>query len=164
MKIVNRCMSPKKTVVIWSQFVFKLFAVFKAGSFESDLDKKLWNFMLLFVNKKGTLQRQLWKERSGFKLLNFLNQEIEELGQKSVVNSYKPEFRVIKFQRCSIFPSIHCIHQIIRDPANYVTSYIIVKYSCIAQIIVHLFWPMKCTFLFEFLNLAQLCCCRTLRY
>ena len=127
------------------------------------LIKKLWNFMTLFVNKRDFPEAVL-KKRSGFKLLNFLNQDIEELGQKSVMNFFQPEFRVIKFQRCSICPSIHCIRQIIRDPANFVTSYIVVKYSCIAQIVVHLFWPMKCTFLFEFLNLAQLCCCRTLRY
>ena len=44
--------------------------------------------MLLFVNKRDFPEAVLKKKRSGFKLLNFLNQDIEELGQKSVMNSF----------------------------------------------------------------------------
>ena len=163
MKTINRCMSPTNGRHM-EPICFQALCSFQGRKFWKWSWLKSFGILCSYLSTKGTLQRQLWKERSGFKLLNFLNQEIEELGQKSVVNSYKPEFRVIKFQRCSICPSIHCEHQIIWNPANFVTSYIVVKYSCIAQIVVHLFWPMKCTFLFEFLNLAQLCCCRTLRY
>ena len=119
---------------------------------------KSFGILCSYLSTKGTFQRQFsnyW---------TFSIKTLKNWDKRVLWTLFKPEFRVIKFQRCSICPSIHCIHQIIRDPANFVTSYIVVKYSCIAQIVVHLFWPMKCTFLFEFLNLAQLCCCRTLRY
>jgi len=43
--------------------------------------------MLLFVKKRDFPEAVL-KKRSGFKLLNFSSQDIEELGQKSVVNSF----------------------------------------------------------------------------
>ena len=59
---------------------------------------KSFGIFCSYLSTKGTLQSQFWKERSGFKLLNFLNQEIEELGQKSVVNTFQPEFRVVEFQ------------------------------------------------------------------
>ena len=124
---------------------------------------KSFGVLCSYLSTKGTLQRQFWKERVGFKWLNFLNQELKNWDRRVLWTLFQPEFRVIEFQRCSICPSIHW-YQMIWNPANFVTSYIVVKYSCIAKIVVHLFWPMKCTFLFEFLNLAQLCCCRTLRY
>ena len=114
--------------------------------------------------KKGLSRDSFEKKEVVSNYWTFSIKKLKNWDKRVLWTLFKPEFRVIKFQRCSICPSIHCIHQIIRDPANFVTSYIVVKYSCIAQIVFHLFWPMKCTFLFEFLNLAQLCCCRTLRY
>ena len=161
MKTINRCMSPKNGRHM-EPICFQALCSFQGREFWKWPWLKSFGILRSYLSTKRTLQRQFWKERVGFKLLNFLNQELKNWYKRVLWTLFRPEFRVIEFQRCSICPSIHCTHQIIWNPADFVTSYIVVKYSCIAQLF--LFWPMKCTFLFEFLNLAQLCCCRTLRY
>ena len=87
MKTINRYMSPKKRSSYGANLFSSSLQFSRPEVLRVILIKKLWSFMLLFVNKRDSPKTVL-KRKSWFQMIELSQSRIEELGQKSVVNSF----------------------------------------------------------------------------
>ena len=153
MKTINRCMSPKNGRHM-EPICFQALCSFQGQKFWKWPWLKSFGIYALICLQKGLSRDSFVKKEVVSNYWTFSIKTLKNWDKRVLWTLFKPEFRVIEFQRCSICPSIHW-YQMIWNPANFVTSYIVVKYSCIAQIIVHLFWPYEVHIFVRILKLGS---------